>query len=146
MRACAVLAEGGKKIAEADPEFSEAIDFVEFYRRTARYFAELNGINARGQGVVSPWKFSNAIPCSGVAAALAAGNPVILKPVSDTVMVTYQLGVCFWRGGVSRKKLQFVPCAGASQGTSSSRVGTSMSSSSRAVRKRRRRCYSANSK
>ena len=41
--------------------------------------------------VVSPWNFPLAIPCGGVAAALAAGNTVILKPASDTVLIAYKL-------------------------------------------------------
>src|SRR5260370_121214 len=37
----AALANGGKTLAESDPEVSEAVDFVEFYRASARYFLEL---------------------------------------------------------------------------------------------------------
>ena len=51
-------------------------------------------LRARGKGVVavvSPWNFPIAIPCGGVAAALAAGNTVILKPASDTVLVAHEL-------------------------------------------------------
>lgn len=113
------MADGGKTIAEADPEVSEAVDFLEFYRRAAEMFCELPDVRARGVGVVvvvSPWNFPIAIPCGGMAAALAAGNTVILKPASDTVLTAYHLCECFWRAGVSRKVLQFVPCAGGSEG------------------------------
>ncbi len=113
------LAEGGKTLAESDPEVSEAVDFVEFYRRTACAFRSLPGVEAVPRGVVvvvSPWNFPIAIPCGGVAAALAAGNTVILKPASDTVLVAHALCECFWRAGVSRKTLQLVPCAGATGG------------------------------
>ena len=47
-----------------------------------------------------------------MAAALAAGNTVILKPASDTVLVAWELCQCFWRGGVPRTALQFLPCPG----------------------------------
>jgi RHH-type proline utilization regulon transcriptional repressor/proline dehydrogenase/delta 1-pyrroline-5-carboxylate dehydrogenase len=57
-----------------------------------------------------------AIPCGGIAAALAAGNTVIVKPASDTVLVAWELCQCFWRAGVSPKVLQFVPCSGAREG------------------------------
>ena len=67
--------------------------------------------------VVSPWNFPVAIPCGGVAAALAAGNTVILKPASDAVLPAWELCQCFWRGGVSRKTLQFVPCSGGDEGS-----------------------------
>lgn len=51
-----------------------------------------------------------------MAAALAAGNTVILKPASDTVLVGWELCQCFWRAGVSKRALQFVPCAGGREG------------------------------
>ena len=111
----AALANGGKTLSESDPEVSEAVDFVEFYRASAREFFELPTVQAWGLGVVvvaSPWNFPIAIPCGGVAAALAAGNTVILKPASDTVLVAWELCQCFWRAGVPREALQFLPCPG----------------------------------
>ena len=41
---------------------------------------------------------------------------MILKPASQTVLVAHELCRCFWRAGVPREVLQFVPCAGASGG------------------------------
>ncbi len=111
----AALADGGKTISESDPEVSEAVDFVEFYRANAKWWHEQPALRARPKGVVvvvSPWNFPIAIPSGGVAAALAAGNTVILKPASDAVLPAWELCQCFWRGGVSRKTLQFLPCAG----------------------------------
>ena len=115
----AALANGGKTLQESDPEVSEAVDFLEFYRDNAKWWQEMPTLRARGKGVVvvvSPWNFPIAIPCGGVAAALAAGNTVILKPASDTVLVGWELCQCFWRAGVSKKALQFVPCAGGKEG------------------------------
>ena len=115
----AAMAQCGKTIAESDSEVSEAVDFVEFYRSTARMFFELPTLRARPLGVVvvvSPWNFPIAIPCGGIAAALAAGNTVILKPASDAVLVTRELCECFWRAGVSKKTLQFLPCSGSGAG------------------------------
>ncbi len=115
----AALANGGKTLPESDPEVSEAIDFLEFYRDTAREWQDLPTLKVRGQGVVvvvSPWNFPIAIPCGGIAAALAAGNTVILKPASDTVLIAWEMCQCFWRAGVSKKVLQFVPCAGGKEG------------------------------
>ena len=51
-----------------------------------------------------------------MAAGLAAGNTVLLKPASDTVLVAHLLCDCFWRAGVSRKTLQLVPCSGGAEG------------------------------
>lgn len=115
----AALADGGKTLAESDPEVSEAVDFLEFYRDTARWWQELPAVRVKGRGVVvvvSPWNFPIAIPCGGVAAALAAGNTVILKPASDTVLTAWEFCKCFWRAGVSKKALQFVPCSGGREG------------------------------
>lgn len=115
----AMLAEGGKLLTEGDPEVSEAIDFCRFYPLAAEEFFAPPGLSARGRGVavvVSPWNFPLAIPCGGVAAALAAGNTVILKPASDTVLVASLLCECFWAAGVPREALQFAPCSGATVG------------------------------
>ncbi|HUR46053.1 MAG TPA: bifunctional proline dehydrogenase/L-glutamate gamma-semialdehyde dehydrogenase, partial [Candidatus Saccharimonadales bacterium] len=115
----AAVANGGKTLAESDPEVSEAVDFLEFYRDTARWWREMPTLRARPKGVVvvvPPWNFPIAIPCGGVAAALAAGNTVIMKPASDTVLIAWELCQCFWRGGISREALQYLPCAGAKEG------------------------------
>jgi RHH-type proline utilization regulon transcriptional repressor/proline dehydrogenase/delta 1-pyrroline-5-carboxylate dehydrogenase len=115
----AMLAEGGKTLPESDPEVSEAIDFCRFYVDSAQFFHEQPGVTARGRGVVvvvSPWNFPLAIPTGGVAAALAAGNTVILKPASDTVLIAYHLCQCFWRAGVPKSALQFAPCSGGTVG------------------------------
>jgi len=115
----AALADGGKTLMESDPEVSEAIDFLEFYRDTARWWQQMPTLRARPKGVVvvvPPWNFPVAIPCGGVAAALAAGNTVIIKPASDAVLVAWEMCQCFWRAGVPRKALQFLPCSGAREG------------------------------
>ena len=113
------MADGGKTLLESDPEVSEAVDFVDYYRRAALYFQTLGHVEAKPKGVVAvipPWNFPIAIPCGGIAAALAAGNCVILKPASDTVYTAYELCCAFWRGGVPREVLQFMPCAGSGVG------------------------------
>ena len=113
------MLEGGKLLGETDPEVSEAIDFVEFYRASARAFFTLPGLRARGSGlvaVVPPWNFPVAIPCGGIAAALAAGNTVVVKPSSDAVLAAWEVCQCFWRAGVSRRTLQFLPCPGSGAG------------------------------
>ena len=115
----AAIADAGKTILESDPEISEAIDFVEFYARCALDLQCNTLLKAKPSGVVvviSPWNFPIAIPCGGIAAALAAGNTVILKPASDTALPAYVMCQCFWRAGVPREALQFVLCSGAMAG------------------------------
>ena len=110
----------GKIFTEADVEVSEAIDFAEYYPFSARTFFDMENIEARGRGMAwrwyLPWNFPIAIPCGGILAALSAGNTVIFKPASDAVLTAWLLCQCFWRAGVSRNTLQFVPCSGATIG------------------------------
>ncbi|MHB2027789.1 MAG: proline dehydrogenase family protein, partial [Acidimicrobiales bacterium] len=104
----AVMArDGGKTISEADPEVSEAVDFVRYYARHARDETNSNPLGV--VLVVAPWNFPYAIPAGGVAAALAAGSAVILKPAPETVAVAYELVRQLWDAGVPRDVLQLVP-------------------------------------
>lgn len=115
----AAAADTGKVFTEADVEISEAIDFAEFYPHTVAELDRIETIQLKGKGVglvISPWNFPIAIPCGGIVTALAAGNTVIFKPASDAVLTAWELCKCFWRAGVSKNSLQFVPCSGASVG------------------------------
>lgn len=121
----AAMAEAGKLFAESDPEVSEAIDFVMFYCATARALASMPSLEAKPKGavaVIPPWNFPIAIPCGGVAAALATGNTVIIKPAPETVLTAYILCEAFWRAGVPKEVLQFVPTE---ESTGGSRIVTS---------------------
>jgi RHH-type transcriptional regulator, proline utilization regulon repressor / proline dehydrogenase / delta 1-pyrroline-5-carboxylate dehydrogenase len=113
------MAGTGKIITEADAEVSEAIDFAEYYPFSAETFSRLEGVECRGKGVslvLSPWNFPIAIPCGGIIAGLAAGNTVIFKPSSEAVLPAWILCQCFWKAGVSRNTLQFLPCSGSEAG------------------------------
>ena len=112
-------AEVGKVFGETDVEVSEAVDFLEFYGYSARYFEKYTNLKFKGKGVgvvTPPWNFPIAIPIGGLSAALAAGNCVILKPASVAALCAYELCQCFWDAGVSKNTLQFVPCAGSLAG------------------------------
>jgi RHH-type proline utilization regulon transcriptional repressor/proline dehydrogenase/delta 1-pyrroline-5-carboxylate dehydrogenase len=111
----AAAANTGKVFTEADVEVSEAVDFTEYYPYSAAAFFDIDHLQCRGKGVgvvISPWNFPIAIPCGGIAASLAAGNTVIFKPSSDAVLVAWEVCRCFWRAGIPRSVLQFVPCSG----------------------------------
>ena len=115
----AAAANTGKVFSEADVEVSEAVDFTEYYPYSVKAFSELQNVKCRAKGVgivISPWNFPIAIPCGGIVASLAAGNTVIFKPSSYSVMVAWQLCQCFWKAGVSKNVLQFVPCKGSTTG------------------------------
>ena len=115
----AAAANTGKVFSEGDVEVSEAIDFAEYYPHSARAFNDMQHVRCTGKGVglvISPWNFPIAIPCGGILAALSAGNTVIFKPASAAVLVAWELCQCFWRAGVSKNVLQFLPCAGSTTG------------------------------
>jgi RHH-type proline utilization regulon transcriptional repressor/proline dehydrogenase/delta 1-pyrroline-5-carboxylate dehydrogenase len=104
-----MVRDGGKTVAEADPEVSEACDFLRYYGTRA---AELDLAGSRPLGVVvvvPPWNFPLAIPVGGVAAALAVGNAVVLKPAPETVAVAAAALERLWAAGVPREVLQLVP-------------------------------------
>ncbi len=101
----------GKTFAEGDVEVSEAIDFCRFYPLTMLKFAELKTVRFSPKGIVlviPPWNFPLAIPVGGVAAALAGGNTVILKPASVALPVAWEFSQCFWDAGVPKDVLQVV--------------------------------------
>lgn len=107
----AMVADGGKTITEADTEVSEAIDFCEYYCRSAEELAMLDDIEWKALGaiaVVPPWNFPCAIPTGGIAAALITGNAVIFKPAAETVLVGWTLANIFWEAGIPKNILQFV--------------------------------------
>ncbi|MFH1091343.1 MAG: aldehyde dehydrogenase family protein, partial [Pseudomonadota bacterium] len=115
----AAAADTGKVFIEADPEVSEAVDFAEFYPFSAQAYDRIDTVTARGKGVglvISPWNFPVAIPCGGIVATLASGNTCIFKPSSKSILTAWVLVQCFWRAGVSRNVLQFLPCSGSKVG------------------------------
>lgn len=88
--------EVSKTWAEADGDTAEAIDFLEFYGREMLRWAErqpltkIPGEDNRleyvplGVGaIIPPWNFPLAIMAGMSAAAIVAGNTIVLKPSSD---------------------------------------------------------------
>jgi len=101
----------GKTFTEGDVEVSEAIDFCRYYPITMKRFDGLDTIRCTPKGVVlviPPWNFPLAIPVGGVAAALAGGNSVILKPATVAFPVAWEFAKCFWAAGVPKETLQVV--------------------------------------
>ena len=106
--------DGGKAVRQSDPEISEAVDFAEYYLRSGLELFAHEDIAVSPRGVVlvtPPWNFPLAIPASGVLAALAAGNSVILKPAPQAVLTGWHLARLLWDAGVPRDVLQFIVAA-----------------------------------
>ncbi len=106
-----MLLDAGKAAREADVEISEAIDFANYYSKSLDDPAWTDGTSYRAAGVVAvtpPWNFPYAIPAGGILAALMAGNAVILKPASETVLTAWKLAQQCWEAGVPREVLQFL--------------------------------------
>jgi len=96
----AMILEEGKNWIEADADFAEAVDFLEFYAREAiRYDApagvtpypgESNEVRYIPLGVgivIPPWNFPCAIMAGMTTAAMVTGNTVVLKPSSDAPLI-----------------------------------------------------------
>ncbi len=116
----AMVLDGGKTVAEADPELCEAIDFLEYYARSAVFWGQMPGIKMSPLGTVlvtPPWNFPLAIPLGGVAASLVMGNAVLLKPAPETVWVGRKIAEAFWEAGVNPAVLQLIMCPDAPVGS-----------------------------
>ncbi|MGA8165484.1 MAG: proline dehydrogenase family protein [Waddliaceae bacterium] len=109
----AMVADGGKIVTEADGEVSEAVDFVEYYRKSSEELSRMSDIRWSPVGpvlVAPPWNFPCSIPLGSIVAALAAGNCVIFKPALETVYAGWVLAQLCWEAGISQEVLQFLPC------------------------------------
>jgi RHH-type proline utilization regulon transcriptional repressor/proline dehydrogenase/delta 1-pyrroline-5-carboxylate dehydrogenase len=115
--------EAGKVIADGIAEVREAIDFCRYYAtQVTKDFVhplELKGITGeknllwlRGRGTfvcISPWNFPLAIFMGQIGAALAAGNTVIAKPAESTPLIGAFAVSCFYKAGIPKNVLQFLP-------------------------------------
>ncbi|GAC1381710.1 MAG: bifunctional proline dehydrogenase/L-glutamate gamma-semialdehyde dehydrogenase [Marmoricola sp.] len=104
-------AECGKTLDQGDPEISEAIDFLRYYADLAEEIASVDGarpVPVRLTLVVPPWNFPIAIPTGGVAAALAAGSAVILKPAPQAARCGSLIAEALWAAGVPPEVLRLV--------------------------------------
>jgi RHH-type proline utilization regulon transcriptional repressor/proline dehydrogenase/delta 1-pyrroline-5-carboxylate dehydrogenase len=116
--------ECGKPWREADGDIAEAIDFCEFYAREMIRLStpqnrdvpgETNAIERIPRGIVvviPPWNFPLAIPMGMVAAAVVAGNPVILKPAEQSPVMGWHLFRILQEAGLPPGVLQFLPGKG----------------------------------
>ena len=116
-----MLRDTGKAVAEGDAEFSEAIDFANYYAHRNLDPSFHDGTVATPLGTVvitPPWNFPFAIPLGGVLAALASGNTVIFKPAPEAVWTGYHMCQLLWDAGIPRSAVQFLVCPDNEIGTS----------------------------
>jgi RHH-type transcriptional regulator, proline utilization regulon repressor / proline dehydrogenase / delta 1-pyrroline-5-carboxylate dehydrogenase len=104
----------------------EAVDFLRYYAAQARRLfagpASLDGptgenklLELRGRGpiaCISPWNFPLAIFTGQVAAALAAGNPVLAKPAEQTPITAFLAVQLLHEVGVPAGALHLLPGTG----------------------------------
>ena len=121
-----VVREAGKTLENALGDVREAIDFLRYYANEARRLfttpvsltgvtGESNLLTLRGRGpfaCISPWNFPLAIFTGQVAAALAAGNPVLAKPAEQTPIVAFLATQLLHEAGVPPEALQLLPGGG----------------------------------
>ena len=128
VRLMAVLVrEAGKTLDNALGDVREAVDFLRYYAGEARQLfagplalkgptGETNTLELRGRGpfaCISPWNFPLAIFTGQVAAALAAGNPVLAKPAEQTPIVAFLAVKLLHEAGVPGSVLHLLPGTGA---------------------------------
>ncbi|WP_083233865.1 proline dehydrogenase family protein [Planctopirus hydrillae] len=116
--------ECGKPWAEADADVAEAIDFCNYYAMQMRELAqpqrfdiadEENAYFYRPRGVVvviSPWNFPLAVLTGMVAAALVAGNTVIIKPAEQASVTAAKLMEILQACGIPDGVVTFLPGVG----------------------------------
>ncbi|MGC4027431.1 MAG: trifunctional transcriptional regulator/proline dehydrogenase/L-glutamate gamma-semialdehyde dehydrogenase [Steroidobacteraceae bacterium] len=113
-----IAREAGKSLPNAMAEVREAIDFLRFYAAQARTQIAA-GQRPLGPVVcISPWNFPLAIFTGQIAAALAAGNPVLAKPSGETPLIAAEGARLLHQAGVPPDALQLM--------TGSGRIGAAL--------------------
>jgi RHH-type proline utilization regulon transcriptional repressor/proline dehydrogenase/delta 1-pyrroline-5-carboxylate dehydrogenase len=122
----ALVREAGKTLDAAQSEVREAVDYLRYYAVEARRLfsrpirlpgptGEENTLTLRGRGTfacISPWNFPVAIFTGQIAAALAAGNPVVAKPAEQTPIAGYLVVKLLHEAGVPAEVLHLVTGGG----------------------------------
>jgi 1-pyrroline-5-carboxylate dehydrogenase len=121
--------EVGKTWPEADADVAEAIDFLEFYARSALKLANPSALTPvageksqlryipLGVGIViPPWNFPLAILVGMTAASIVTANTVVLKPSSDAPAIAYKFFEALEEAGMPAGVVNFLPCPGGEVG------------------------------
>ena len=124
-----LVKEAGKTWKEADADTAEAIDFLEYYARQMLLLSEGGAVQSRfgecnqynyvplGVGIIiSPFNFPLAIMAGTAAAAIVAGNTVVLKPANSTPVIAAKFVEVMEQAGLPAGVLNYVPGSGAEIG------------------------------
>ncbi len=116
--------ECGKPWREADADIAEAIDFCNYYAWQMELLdaplgndlpGEQNQWSYESRGVavvIAPWNFPLAIICGMTAAAVVAGNPVVMKPAEQSPLVAAKLAEAFDEAGAPAGVVNYLPGIG----------------------------------
>lgn len=141
-----LVREAGKTFGAGHGEVREAADFCRYYASRLRT-GDVAGSQALGPVVaISPWNFPLAIFVGQIAAALAAGNPVIAKPAEQTPLIADRAVALLHEAGIPRHVLQCLPGTGETTGAAlvaDARVAGVMFTGSTAVATRIHRVLAA---
>ena len=112
-----IVREAGKSLPNAISEVREAVDFLRYYAGVIERTFSNDTHRPLGPVLcISPWNFPLAIFTGQVAAALAAGNPVLAKPAEQTGLIAAQAVSILHRAGVPRAAVQLLPGRGETVG------------------------------
>ena len=119
------ILEAGKPWREADADVCEAIDYLTYYGHEMLRLAPVRQLDdlpgevnqyvyqPRGVAVViAPWNFPLAILTGMTAAALVAGNTVIMKPAEQTSVIAAKLMEIFRSVALPAGVLSYLPGIG----------------------------------
>jgi len=105
-----IAREAGKTLPNALGEVREAADFLRYYATQVRDTFAADTHRPLGPvACISPWNFPLAIFTGQVAAALAAGNPVLAKPAEETPLIAAQAVRILHDAGVPPAALHLLP-------------------------------------
>ncbi|MBP2295510.1 trifunctional transcriptional regulator/proline dehydrogenase/L-glutamate gamma-semialdehyde dehydrogenase [Azospirillum rugosum] len=108
-----IVREAGKSLPNAIAEVREAVDFLRYYGAQVRDRFDNDSHRPVGPVVcISPWNFPLAIFAGQVAAALAAGNPVLAKPAEETPLIAAEAVRILREAGIPDGVVQLLPGAG----------------------------------
>ncbi|MDQ8697807.1 bifunctional proline dehydrogenase/L-glutamate gamma-semialdehyde dehydrogenase PutA [Hyphomicrobium sp. LHD-15] len=122
-----LVREAGKTLPAALAEVRETADLLRYYAVEARRLmsapialksptGETNTLALQGRGpfaCIAPWNFPIAIFVGQIAAALAAGNPVLAKPAEQTPVAAMLAVRILHEAGVPKNVLHLLPGSGA---------------------------------